>query len=351
MPSWLTHQGPDSDVVISTSIGLARNCAHHRFPVHASADERTATFSEVLTAFSRSGLRDSFNFVNFNNLDKTQQQFMVEERCATRDLTAAKGDRGVMHDGSRRISIMVNGKDHIMMRCIDAGCRPNDLWTEVDGIDDAVGMQLEYAFDERRGFLTSHPADAGTGLRVSFLMHMPGLALTRGIGPVLDRASRTGLVATGFFDERLSAAAGCIYLLSNSAAMGKGESEFCDRAYIAARRIIDHERKARESILADARSELADSIGSNFGVLCNSALLQMEEFLNLSSVLRLGIECTLFDKCTIQDLNRLTLFALPAHLQTFLNKDLDDGEIPRARAGLVKSFFAHGTKKEGIVTL
>ena len=65
----------------------------------------------------------------------------------------------------------------------------------------------------------------------------------------------------------------------------------------------------------------------------------------MTSVLRLGIECTLFDKCTIDDLNRLTLFSMPAHLQTCLKKDICDRDIRAARTGLVKTFFG----KENVV--
>jgi protein arginine kinase len=346
MPSWFSHQGPESDVVISTRVRLARNLAHHHFPLHASLHERAKVFEEVTGAFMRSGLCDSFNSVNLCLLDKRQRQFMVEERLASIELAAADGDRGVIHDASRRISVMVNEEDHIRMQCTDAGLRPQDLWADLDGLDDAVGMELDYAFDNHRGFLTSRPSDAGTGLRVSFLLHLPALVLAGAVDEVLNNASRMGIATRGFLGGQ-SSVDGNLFQLANAAVMGSGESEFCDSTAAMMHTIIDNERKARERILSGSRNELTDKIFRAYGVLCNAALLGMEEFLNLSSVLRFGIESTLFDKCTIEDLNRLTLFVLPAHLQTYLQKDLDSDGIMAARAGLVKSFFTRGMELQG----
>jgi protein arginine kinase len=346
VPSWLTHLGAENDIVISTRIRLARNCARHQFPHRASPLERTAVFEEVSEAFGRSDLRDSFDCVNFNNLDKRHQEFLVEERCASRDLASADGDRGVVHGRSGRISVMINEEDHVRMQCIDAGCRPLELWEEIDGVDDALGMRLDYAFDNHRGFLTSNPENAGTGLRVSFCTHLPGCVLTRTLDSVLAAAD-PNLAATGGFFGRGSPMTGSMFMLSGTAVMGRGESDFCDGMNSAMHSIADAERKAREHILADAaaRDELTAKILRSYVTLCDASMLGIDEFLDLSSALRLGIECTLFDKCTIDDLNRLTLFVLPAHLQTFLGKDLAGGDIGAARAGLVKMFFDRNAKE------
>jgi protein arginine kinase len=344
VPPWLSHQGPESDVVISTRIRVSRNYARQRFPAHASPEERTLVFDQAAEAFRHAGLGDSFNSINFRQLDERQQQFLAEERLASPGLAGAQGDRGVIHDRLGRISVMVNEEDHLRMQCIDSGCCARELWAELDALDDAVGMQIEYAFDNRLGFLTCNPSEAGSGLRVSFLAHLPALAMTESIGTVLENAGRSGLSASGFCGGTMTAA-GCLVRLSKSAVIGSGESGFCDEMASLMRGIVERERKARERLLSDNRDVLTDKISRAFCTLCGATQLGVEEFLDLSSELRLGIECTLFDKCTIQDLNRLTLFVLPAHLQTFLKKDLNEDELTQARAGLVRSFFTQNREE------
>jgi protein arginine kinase len=345
MPPWLTCGAPESDVVVSTRVRLARNLAHHQFPSRASLFERSKVFEEASAAVMATAGCSSFNVVQFGQLDKRQQRFLVEERTASNELAAMDGDRGIIYDGSRRISIMVNEEDHLRLQGLDAGFRPQELWSELDAIDDAVGMQLDYAFNVRRGFLTCCPTNAGTGLRVSFLMHLPGLVLTRSIDSALHGASQMGVATRGFCHEH-SSVTGNLFQLSNSAAMGPSETEFLESTATIVKNIIDFERKARERILVDARIELTDKIYRAWGILCQAALLTVDEFLNLSSALRTGIECNLFDKCTTDDLNRLTLFVLPAHLQACFGKDMAEDECKTARAELVKAFFGKSERKK-----
>jgi protein arginine kinase len=344
MPPWLSGDGHESDVVLSTRVRLARNLAHHQFPARASLFERAKIFEEAAAAFKAAAGCGSFNPVPFGQLDKRQQRFLVEERLASAELETAEGERGIIHDESRRVSVMVNEEDHLRLQCLDAGLRPLELWSVVDGIDDAVAMRLDYAFDSRRGFLTCCPTNAGTGLRVSFLVHLPGLVLTRSIDSVLHGAGRMGVTVRGFFGEH-SPVAGNLFALSNSSAMGLTETAFLDNAHTVLKHVVEFERKARERLLADAHLQLLDKIHRSWGILCQAQLLAVDEFLTLSSALRFGIECNLFDKCTRDELNRLTLFILPAHVATYYNREMTDDECREARAELVRAFFAR--KKTG----
>jgi protein arginine kinase len=344
MPPWLSGNGPENDVVLSTRVRLARNLAHYQFPARASLFERAKIFEEAAAAFKAASACSAFNPVLFDQLDKRQRRFLVEERLASAELETAEGGRGIIHDESRRVSVMVNEEDHIRFQGLDAGLRPQELWGMVDGIDDAVAMQLDYAFDNRRGFLTCCPTNAGTGLRVSILVHLPGLVLTHSIDSVLHGAGRMGVAVRGFFGEH-STMAGDLFSLSNAAAMGSTETAFLDNALTVVKHVVEFERKARERLLADAHLQLLDKIHRSWGILCQAQLLGVDEFLTLASALRTGIECNLFDKCTKDELNRLTLFVLPAHVATYYNREMTDNECREARAELVRAFFAR--KKTG----
>ena len=37
--------------------------------------------------------------------------------------------------------------------------------------------KIDYAFDEKQGYLTSCPTNVGTGMRASVMMHLPALLL------------------------------------------------------------------------------------------------------------------------------------------------------------------------------
>ena len=339
LPGWFTGEGPDADVVISTRIRLARNCTRFPFPQRASLFERKQAYEEVLAAFHQSPQFGGFECINLLGLEKTAQQFLMEERIISPELLGPDGDRGVLCDAARRICIMVNEEDHLRMQSLDSGCRALEMWKGLDAIDDALGMRLEYAYDNRRGFLTSCPTNAGTGLRVSFFMHLPGLILTKTIDQILHGASQLGVSTRGFSGEN-SSVAGSFFQLSNIAAMGASETEFLETTSRVIRKTAESERTARRRILDDARPELMDKINRAFGILTHASLLDVDEFLNLSSAIRLGIECNLFNPLTVPQLNGLTLAIMPAHLQTRFKRQMTGEELRPARAEVVRTAFS-----------
>jgi protein arginine kinase len=344
MPPWLSSRGPEQDVVLSSRVRLARNLSHHQFPWRASTFERTQVFEETVAAFSASVGCRSFGVAAFGNIDKNQQDMLVEECLASPELAAAEGDRGIVYHETRRISAMINEEDHVRFIGLDSGLGFTEMWSELDALDSEIGTHLDYAFDNALGYLTSRPANAGSALRLSALLHLPGLALTRALDGVLQGASRMGIATRKFLGENASVA-GNLFVLHCGAAMGCGEAETVDNAATVIRQVAQFERKARERILSEARTELSDKIHRSWGILCNAKVLTVDEFLNLGSALRLGIECNLFDKCTIDDINRLMLFVQPAHCAACFGTAQTGDESRQARARLVQTFLSRNAKE------
>ena len=339
LPQWLSGDGPESDVVISTRVRLARNCIDYPFPHRASLLQRKHAFETITAALMGLSQYNNFECVNFADCNETEQQFLVEEHVVSPDLVSVTGDRGVIFDTARAISIIVNEEDHLHIQTIAGGCRPHELWTNIDGLDDDIGSRIPYAFDNCRGFLTCCPRNAGTGMRISFLMHLPALILTKAIDQVLLGASQMGVVTRGFSGDHTSIT-GSLFQLSNMATMGAAENEFLSGTLKVITHIIESERVARQRLLSEARAELLDKINRAYGILTNATLLDVDEFMNLTSALRLGIECTLFNRMTIPQLNRMTLCIFPAHLQTLYKKNLNSDELRSARAELVREYFS-----------
>jgi protein arginine kinase len=335
VPAWLDNAGPESDVVVSTRLRLARNLTHCRFPMRASLNERKGVYEQVTDTLRRIEQFSSYVCYSFLRLPRLEQQLLVEERIASPDLLSGDGERGVVTGDSHRVNILVNEEDHLRLHYLDSGCRTESMWDMLDSMDTLLGDKMPWAFDEQRGFLTSCPTNSGTGLRISFLLHLPGLVLTKTIDQVLQAASQMGVSTRGFFGEH-SEVVGSVFQLSNLAALGASEKEFIKNTRSVIHTIIGNEREARDKILHDARLELEDKIFRAYGILLHAKTLSVDEFLNLSSALRLGIETGLFDKLTVKRLNRILLLILPAHMQTFLGRTMNDEEVNRERADVVR---------------
>jgi protein arginine kinase len=344
LPSCFNNGGPESDFIVSTRVRLARNLSAHRFPLSASPNERKKIFEEVTGVLKKETRFKNFEMVNFTGLKKLDQQFLAEERVVSPDMLNLDGERGVAYDSSRRVNIMINEEDHVRMQCMDSGFQPAEIWDIINEIDDLLGQKLHFAFDTKRGFLTCCPTNSGTGLRISFLMHLPGLVLTKSIDSILQGASQMGISTRGFFGEH-SEVLGNFFQLSNQATMGAHENDFLNNTQKIIKEVVSHEKKAREKVLKDAKLELTDKIYRAYGILLHARTLSVGECLNLTSALRIGINCSSFDLITIEELNRITLLAMPAHLQIYFGSKMDEVELAVARANLVRELLTKKKRK------
>lgn len=343
LPQWFSGEGPNADVVISTRIRLARNIVRHRFPNKASLLERKRVYTHVLEAIDKIQACKDYVSFNFLGMPRLYQEYLVELRIASPDLLIMDGERGVACDPLRRINIMINEEDHLRIQCMDPGFTPRLTWDTLNTIDDSLGKEIAYSFDFKRGFLTSCPTNAGTGMRVSFLLHLPGLVLTKNIDQVLQGASQMGVLIRGFFGEH-SQVIGHLFQLSNQATMGARELDFVDNTQTVISRIMDLERLAREKVMKHAKTELSDKIHRSFGILSNAVMLDINEFMNLSSSLRLGIQTGLYKGLSIGRLNLITMAILPAHLAHSAGNELDNEVRNRVRADVVRAMLCEESK-------
>jgi protein arginine kinase len=349
MPAWFDGSGPEGDVVVSTRIRLARNVSGRKFPARASIMEKRDMFQDVARHLSGASRRKrpvlDFEVIDVAKLRKIEQHFLVEERKVSADLLKGEGSRGVACDPKGKLSVMINEEDHLRIQGMDSGFHTFDLWEEMDKLDDDIGAMLRYAYSERLGFLTACPTNSGTGLRVSYLMHLPALVLTKAIEPVLQGASQMGISTRGFFGEH-SDVLGNFFQLSNRATLGASEAEFIESASGVVKEIIGHERSARERLMKEAKLEVSDKVGRACGILRSARMLSFGELLNLTSSVRLGIECGLYSGYTTAGINRIVLICMPAHLQVYISnmRDAPD-DLEVARADAARTFFAEESVK------
>jgi protein arginine kinase len=338
VPAWFSGRGPEADVVISSRVRLARNLADLPFPGRASLEERSEIFEMARAVCPTLPPCAGFSVTNFTVLPRLNQQLLMEEHTVSRDLVDAEGDRGLMTGADSKLGVQVNEEDHFRLQALDSGLCAEGLLKSVDTLDTAMGQAMRFAYDRRRGYLTACPTNAGTGLRISFLLHLPGLALTKAIDQVLQAASHMSMATRGFFGEN-SEIVGTFFQVSNQATMGSTEAEFLAATEGLVRQVVSMERDARQRLLKDARTELSDKVHRAYGILRYARTLSVTEFLNLSSALRIGVECELLRGLSALDLNRLTLVIMPAHLQTLYGRQIEADEQAVLRAETVRGLL------------
>ena len=332
---WLRGTGPQSDVVVSSRIRLARNLA--RYPFLSRADDKTraeisATLREVLDEVNVDG---RLRYVDIAQLGALDRSLLVERQLISRELADTHGARGVGFGAEENVSVMTNEEDHLRLQVLRSGFSIDECWDQADRLDDQIEAQVTYAFSERHGYLTACPTNVGTGIRVSVMMHLPALVLTKEIQKVYQAMQKISLAVRGLHGEG-SQATGDFYQISNQQTLGQSEEGLLAKLREVVDNVIAYEQKVRRALVRENRRSLHDQIARAHGTLQSAQAISSEETLKLLSSVRLGVHMDLIDDLTIPTLNELFVYTQPAHLQKLHGEELGSDERNAARAQYIR---------------
>ncbi|HKP76789.1 MAG TPA: protein arginine kinase [Longimicrobiaceae bacterium] len=330
---WLQADGPNSDVVLSTRIRLARNLQGFRFGQRADAADRAEVLRLALAAAEGTEALTGATALIVPRLQAMGRQLLLERHLVSRELVG--GDGGAPHSDAalllapgRAVSVMVNEEDHLRLQSLLGGFRLRDAWKATERLDDELGARLPFAFHTEFGYLTSCPTNVGTGLRASVLMHLPGLVLTQEINKVLQGIAQVGLTFRGLYGEG-SEVVGNFFQISNQTTLGKTEEDLIDHLQRIVQQVVHYETQARAVLLRDARPVIEDKVWRAYGLLRHARSTSFEEVMNLLSGVRLGVGLDLIKGLRVYTLNRIMIFAQAAHLE--LSGGADAGADPDVR--------------------
>jgi protein arginine kinase len=328
---WLRGTGPESDVVVSTRIRLARNLADFPFTNRASAHQKAEIEARLRDRVAKLDVTPRLGYVNVASLSPLDRQFLVERQLISRELANAEGPRGVAFDDRERVSLMVNEEDQLRLQVMRSGLALDEAWQDIDKVDDLLEQRLTYAFSEQLGYLTACPTNVGTGMRASVMLHLPAQGLTKQIEKTFRALQKINLVVRGLYGEG-SRASGDFYQISNQVTLGKSESTALSELREVILEIIGVERRARGALVDANRQALHDRVSRALGTLQSATMMTSEETMELLSSVRLGINLGLLDELTAATVNELFIHTQPAHLQKLMGTTLDGEERNAARA-------------------
>jgi protein arginine kinase len=334
---WLRGNGPESDVVVSTRVRLARNLAHYPFTNRATPHQKGEIETKAREAVQKAEVELPLRYVNVAALNPLDRQFLVERQLISRELAAVlDGPRGVAFDEKESVSVMVNEEDHLRLQVMRSGLALDDAWSAIDAVDDALESRLTYAFHEQFGYLTACPTNVGTGMRASVMLHLPALGLTKQIERVFRALQKINLVVRGLYGEG-SRASGDLYQISNQVTLGRSEAKVLQEIREVITMILQYEREARQKLLKDRKQEEHNRVARAIGTLSSATMITAEETMELLSTVRLGIHLHMLDDLPPTTVNQLFIQTQAAHLQKLMGSHLDGEERNAARAKFLRS--------------
>ena len=329
MAKWYLGEGEQSDVVISTRIRLARNLKQYPFPARLDTTSRLAVNEVIRKAVpAAAGLR----YIEMKTLTQAQIVAFAEKHVISPEFASSADGRALLLSADEELSVMLNEEDHIRLQVMLPGLALEQAYDTADKLDTAINEQVEYAFDERLGYLTQCPTNLGTGMRASVMLHLPALAATNRIGALGSTVSKLGLTIRGAYGEG-TAPMGDLYQVSNQVTLGISEKAAMENLKTIVLQIAAQERAARTEMLKT--TETQDLVYRAYGVLKSARLLDTREFMELISRVRFGAVGGLLP-LDAEVPNALMIAMQPANLNARAGKNLSARERDELRAKLVR---------------
>ena len=339
---WLDASGPNSDLVLSTRIRLARNLAGRPFWGRNSPEDREAIVTTIGEAAQDMPALADATMYRLDAVSLTTRRWLNERQLVSREL-AGLDAAGRVRSGAvlllgRSASAMINEEDHVRLQGLRSGFALESAYGVTDRTDRELGARVSFAFHPEFGYLTACPTNVGTGLRASVLIHLPALVLTKEITKVLQGLAQVGLTYRGLFGEG-SEALGNLFQLSNQTTLGKSEAELLDHLGRMVHQVMAYEERARTALRRDASAALEDKAWRAWAVLKHARTLSFEETVDLLSGVRLGVGLRILPDVPLYSLNRVLVLAQTAHVAEAAGLSLDADAIPEHRAAFVRRMF------------
>lgn len=323
------------DIAVVTQVSLARNLRDFPFPGKLNEHGKKAVNSLVWEALE--GVDPSFSYIDMGKITREEAVSLAEHYLASAEFIADRKLKGLLVRKGGDVSIMLNEEDHLRIQVIRPGMDLDEAWRTADELDTLLDGRLVFAFDKRLGYLTQCPANLGTGMRASVVLHLPALQESGVMGRLTVNLSKLGITLRAVYPEG-AASKGALYRLSNQVTLGLSEEAALENLQSIAGQLAQQERSAREATRRDLQT--LDAVGRSLGILQGARLLSLEEFMHLISNVRLGISLGVIDNISYEQVNALLTEAQPATLMKQAGRKLSLSEQESRRAELVKQLLS-----------
>lgn len=325
MNKWYEYTDEDS-IVISSRVRLARNLEEYQFAGKMRDKECAALVQRVRNQAPRLEGKEGVKYYSccinkLSDMDKTslQEWYIISE-----EITQKEQETALVMSEDEGLSVMVNEEDHIRIQAVTQGADLEGAYFRANRADDCF-EELGYAFDNRYGYLTTSPLNAGTGMRASYLAFLPALTMTGKIQKLVDEAGRYGVAIRGVPGEGIKTY-GYLYRISNQKTLGCTEREIIDNLKQILRQVVDQENKYRDYLCNISANEIEDKVYRSYGVLRYAKRISTEDGLTLLAQLKLGRDMGMIPIPRSISLYEQMVRIQPANIQKVCGRSLNDNE-------------------------
>ena len=325
-----------SNIVMQTRIRLARNLKKYPFPIRLNTAGKNEVAEEIIKAVKNcnSPLSKQLDVLYVKDLTEPQRISLVEQHLASPEFMSDSAGRALILSKDKTMSIMINEEDHIRLQILYKDLSLEQAYDTADKLDTLLDENLDFAFDEKLGYLTQCPTNLGTGMRASVMLQLPALKSGKAIGRIAGNLSKLGLTIRGAYGEGTEPE-GAMYQLSNQVTLGISEKAAIENLKNIAQQLVTQELQAEKRMCESLETQ--DKISRSLGILRSAKLISCKEALELLSNVRFGINSGIIEDIDLNTVDELITEIQPATMMVNKNEKISPRERDILRAEILNA--------------
>ena len=285
--NWSPTRNDSDGVIMGSIVRMVRNLAGFPFPGWSTAESRAAVAERVLPVIKNiQGFKTAF-CAELSQLSYGQRRALLTRKQLTPCMAARQDGCHVIIPQRRRTVLMVNEEEHIVVHSFQDGLNLKKGIREMQQLADQLEDELEIAYSHQHGYLTSIPSEAGDGLQLYSLLHLPGLTCANMMNQVTKALEKLHVSISPYYSDTQDDT-GHQYVLYSIPGPEDTVDEMLDNFENIIMHLVQREQQVRRKLLVDSNQHLQDAIGRAYGLLTNCLRLSMKELRDTISLLRLG---------------------------------------------------------------
>lgn len=315
------------DYSIFNKVTLYRNIEGFPFCKSLNKEKRKRLEEEIIN-FTLDNFKET-GIIHSKTIDHYEKVSLIEKSVATKSFLD-NIDSKIINLPNYDLYILLNNNNHLQI-VISNESSLKEQYEKILKIEDQFGKKFKFSFSNKYGFLTQNIRNSGLGLKLSTLIHIPGIIFNNS-----ENGQTKELIKKGYYPRlwKNLKENKFYYLINSRINYGISEDKLIERFNYGLEKIVEMDKIFFCEYYNNHKENIDDIIHKSYGILKYSKKIGYEDSIYLISNLLFAqlIDLNL-------DLNR-------SNLRGVINK-LNDGyirlkyncgedEIDKKRASIIR---------------
>ncbi len=289
MDKWYEKPACNIGTVICGQVCVIRNAAGYPFAHRMNAQQKQELVQAAARAIAQSDKLSALQmeFYDLRDYTDTMKERMISRLIIPPFMIEEGSPVQVFVTPDESISIILGGSEHICIQVSTPGKTVLEAYNTANMIDDELNRTIPYAWNSKYGYLTENPVYTGTGLSVSYMLHMPYMERKQKTAKYTRELGQLGFLLNEHFKGK-TFAPGDIFRIRNRKTLGLSEGEILSALEQLTAMIASREENERNRQLEEQELSETNRICRGYGILKYARCLGYNEAMTCLSGARTG---------------------------------------------------------------